>query len=485
MFYTKFYTKVYPNIHAKIFGFSLILGLFSILSQSQALAVVTVDGDVSPSLNSLSVTVTVDQVPTVQLKTGASDAELFNHLSLYISTGDPKNPIQVGLTPAKTTSITGGFVYTKFYWVAGTVTKTTSTTNANESKVVFTAQVFQTDTTVFASPILEKDDKGQFVQVQAEFNRYDAPNSKYIGEGYNTIPAKIYLSLEKPKEEPKGFSLTPQHKSLGIEWTPNIDVSYTGAKTKIPGRVLVMVFKDDEAENAKLKGHIIDLTTAGAATGNNETEVECTFGKGNPDHCLDCGDNGDSIFYIDTNQDDATRNHPGLTYFQTVNNNGHFTTPNLDDPSKTYTVVLQYEDGGARTACLSGQSKLDWSLMEANGEPEGKFQDPRCFIASAAFGSPLSSYVDHFRWARDTFLMPSSFGQSLVKSYYQYGEPLAETIKTHTWLQILVRSLLWPISMLLWTLQSIWPFFTPISLGFMLCLFLSVMSFKLRSFLKT
>ncbi len=81
---------------------------------------------------------------------------------------------------------------------------------------------------------------------------------------------------------------------------------------------------------------------------------------------------------------------------------------------------------------------------EAN-EVLGLLHDKKCFIASAAFGSPLNRYVQRFREFRDRYLLPSSIGKKFVETYYQYGPALANSIHESERMRALTRGVLWPL----------------------------------------
>ncbi len=77
-----------------------------------------------------------------------------------------------------------------------------------------------------------------------------------------------------------------------------------------------------------------------------------------------------------------------------------------------------------------------------------------CFIATAAYGSPLSKQVEILRKFRDAFLLPNAIGRKLVDSYYRIGKPIAIYIESHPWLKPLVRLILYPLVGLAWLMLS-------------------------------
>jgi len=70
-----------------------------------------------------------------------------------------------------------------------------------------------------------------------------------------------------------------------------------------------------------------------------------------------------------------------------------------------------------------------------------------CFIATAAFGSPLHPYVKELRSFRDRHLLTNRTGKALVSLYYKYSPPLAEVIRKNDQLRRAVRIMLVPVVM--------------------------------------
>jgi len=68
-----------------------------------------------------------------------------------------------------------------------------------------------------------------------------------------------------------------------------------------------------------------------------------------------------------------------------------------------------------------------------------------CFIATAAFGSYLSSDVRVLRKFRDNYLLTNVLGRKFVEYYYQTSPPVAEYIRKHELLRSLIRALLTPV----------------------------------------
>ena len=67
-----------------------------------------------------------------------------------------------------------------------------------------------------------------------------------------------------------------------------------------------------------------------------------------------------------------------------------------------------------------------------------------CFIATAAYGSPLDSHVDTLRSFRDQYLETNPLGSAFVSLYYKVSPPMADYIEKHPTLKPIVRVALIP-----------------------------------------
>jgi len=85
----------------------------------------------------------------------------------------------------------------------------------------------------------------------------------------------------------------------------------------------------------------------------------------------------------------------------------------------------------------------DWYITEVDNSPDNP--DERCFIATAAYGTPMAKEVRTLREYRDRRLRRSVAGRAFVWTYYRLSPPFAGLISRHESLRALARSALKPI----------------------------------------
>lgn len=107
-----------------------------------------------------------------------------------------------------------------------------------------------------------------------------------------------------------------------------------------------------------------------------------------------------------------------------------------DTPSGQYTLHAYFSVPGRNTPI--GISP-PWLFTLQTPTAEGG-----CFIATAAFGSPMAPSVERLRAFRDRFLLPYGWGRSVAGAYYRIAPPIASAIQPHAALRKAVRVILWP-----------------------------------------
>jgi len=105
-------------------------------------------------------------------------------------------------------------------------------------------------------------------------------------------------------------------------------------------------------------------------------------------------------------------------------------------PAGTYSFTTKFEGDALY---LSSSDTNNFEVTTSGGGGGG------CFIATAAFGSPLTPELDTLRKFRDQYLLTSQLGKLLVSKYYQYSPPLADYIRERENLRKIIRIGLKPL----------------------------------------
>ncbi len=102
---------------------------------------------------------------------------------------------------------------------------------------------------------------------------------------------------------------------------------------------------------------------------------------------------------------------------------------------ETIATTITMNDNCSITAKFT---TVGWSSLPEILAPE------LCFIATAAYGTPMAEEIQVLREFRDKYLVTNPVGSSLVGFYYMVSPPIAEFITEHPSLKPIVRAGLLP-----------------------------------------
>jgi uncharacterized repeat protein (TIGR02543 family) len=117
-----------------------------------------------------------------------------------------------------------------------------------------------------------------------------------------------------------------------------------------------------------------------------------------------------------------------------------------------------------------------------NAEEKKKEEEKKklCFIATAAYGSPLHPCVKTLRDFRDNYLIPYSLGRKIVDFYYRYSPAAANFISKNKARKIAARLILLPLIALSYTTLRFGPLITTVAIALILALSVLSVSFYRR-----
>lgn len=250
--------------------------------------------------------------------------------------------------------------------------------------------------------------------------------------------ATISVSSAIVKSNPTGLSVSSTHKALVAKWTPITSATWTEASvTSVPTAITIVTF-DKTTLHTNLPAYIYDSSKTSDSAASDGV---CTFNSQFEDgaSCITCSD---ANAYLNPTGLEELKSQ-GIFAQTTSVSTGESSVAGLEN-GKAYAIAMFYQPGGLQQSiCLSGTPEPNTSYSELNGEKEASLSDPKCFIATAAYGSALHKNLKPLRWFRDRVLLKTKTGNAFVMWYYEHGPKAANVVGAYPALQTMVQAILW------------------------------------------
>lgn len=223
---------------------------------------------------------------------------------------------------------------------------------------------------------------------------------------------------------------------------------------------------------------IVETTTTTSADGSySHNVIEGWSGEATPSRiCYSFSPS--SLSYTNLTSDQSNQDYTGtlIQYSLTINSGeGGTTQPSqgsYDYDCGTLVEITATPDSGYEFTDWSGNVPSGYEnnnplifTMDLGRSITANFKripwwERLCFIATAAYDSPLHPHVGILRDFRDTYLLPSKLGRTLVDLYYKYSPSVAELITKNKALRVMVRINLLPFVALSYSMLHFGPVIT-------------------------
>ena len=129
------------------------------------------------------------------------------------------------------------------------------------------------------------------------------------------------------------------------------------------------------------------------------------------------------------------------------------------DPADIAVVRVELDEFSILSIAVQAICEVPWgriltlmaailALLGAGERDGGGGGGGPCFIATAAYGTPLADQIDLLRAFRDDVLLSNAVGTALVNTYYTYSPAIADAISSSPALKALVRLALTPFMLI-------------------------------------
>lgn len=245
------------------------------------------------------------------------------------------------------------------------------------------------------------------------------------------------------KSAPAGFKPVAGDSKVIFTWTASGTTDFKTSAGTVPGSIsgVALVVISSTTGSTSLPAMTFNpdpnvTTDTAAATGT------CQFlsGFNDGDACITCTDPALNYLNIDKL---SSMTDDGITVKSVASTSSGKEEIGSLEFDKSYTAFMFNLPGGLeQTSCYRVVPYEGRSLAQINGEQK-QVDNPRCFVATAAYGSPLHRNIKLFTWFRSHVLLQHPWGRTFVHYYNIYGPPAAQVVANHPTLALAARTVLW------------------------------------------
>lgn len=245
----------------------------------------------------------------------------------------------------------------------------------------------------------------------------------------------ISINTAIVKTAPSNVTAKGTHRSIVVKWSTPATATWSDGSTQTPSQVIAVAIEKSSSISS-VPAYLYD---SASPTDNDASDGACVYVRDN-ENCVQCSDPDRHYLNPKKLTQLATS---GIFQSNGSSGTGEITINGLEN-GKNYDVFTFFTPGGLqRSRCVVATPSANTTWSEHNGEDEATLSDPKCFIATAAYGTALHKNLKPLRWFRDVVLKQTRSGGAFIDWYYQHGPAAAQVVAGNPTLQFFTRALLW------------------------------------------